>query len=258
MAFGISQLENRNWTFKQNVTVEGDLTIEGDITFGDAASDTAAVAGDLRINDDRFLHFGTDEDVSIEYDENGIDTLLVTGAAWAITPAVSVTGVLTGGTVTDGTFSTTAGAISGVTTLAMGGALSGVTTLAASGDITLTTAGVVSSVSNAMMGWYLAAAQQVLAGAGVVTLTEYNTTLDTTAGAAAITLANSTIKGQLKRIQLIVDGGDATLTPTTLNGGTTITFADVGDCAELIWDGSGWQVIALYNLADGATAPVLA
>jgi|ETNvirnome_2_300_1030623.scaffolds.fasta_scaffold00052_59 hypothetical protein len=94
MAFGIHQLEDREWTFKQDVTMEGDLTIEGDFTIGDAASDTAAVAGDLRVNDDRFLHFGTDEDVSMEYDEDGTDTLLVTGAAWAITPAVTITGTL--------------------------------------------------------------------------------------------------------------------------------------------------------------------
>jgi hypothetical protein len=57
---------------------------------------------------------------------------------------------------------------------------------------------------------------------------------------------------------MITDSGDGTLTPTTLNGGTTITFADVGDTAELIWDGSGWQVLALYNCADGTSAPVLA
>ena len=33
---GISQLENRDWTFKQNATVEGNLTCEGSLTFGDA------------------------------------------------------------------------------------------------------------------------------------------------------------------------------------------------------------------------------
>jgi len=101
------------------------------------------------------------------------------------------------------------------------------------------------------------AAQQALTDAGAVSLNTYNTTLTTT-GVAAVTLANSTFKGQLKRIQMISDLGDATLTPTTLTGGTTITFADVGDTAELVWDGSSWVPVALYNVADGATAPVLA
>ena len=91
MAFGIHQLENRTWTFKQDVTMEGDLTIEGDFTIGDAASDTASVAGDLRINDDRFLHFGDDEDVSIEYDEDGGNVLNVTGADWLFGTSVGIT-----------------------------------------------------------------------------------------------------------------------------------------------------------------------
>lgn len=101
------------------------------------------------------------------------------------------------------------------------------------------------------------AAQQSLSGAGAVTLTEYFTTLTTT-GANALTLADGDVIGRLKKIQMIVDAGDGTLTPTTLVGGTTITFADVGDTAELMWTAAGWRAIALYNIVDGATAPVLA
>jgi hypothetical protein len=65
-----------------NATVTNALTIKGDLNFGDASTDNLIVSGDLRINDDRFLHFGTDEDVSIEYDEDGDDVLKITGAAW--------------------------------------------------------------------------------------------------------------------------------------------------------------------------------
>jgi hypothetical protein len=64
--------------------------------------------------------------------------------------------------------------------------------------------------------------------------------------------------GQLKLIVLTTDGGDATLTPTSLAGGDTITFADVGDAALLLWNGSNWRPVLLLNLADGTTAPVLA
>ena len=88
-------------------------------------------------------------------------------------------------------------------------------------------------------------------------MTSYNTTIDTS-GAIAITLADGTYRGQPKRMQMIADAGAATLTPVSLNGGTTITFEDVGDVAEVYWDGSNWQVIALYNIVDGATAPTLA
>jgi hypothetical protein len=45
MAFGISQLENRDWTFKNNVTIDGDFTVEGDFTFGDASTDSLLITG---------------------------------------------------------------------------------------------------------------------------------------------------------------------------------------------------------------------
>ena len=101
------------------------------------------------------------------------------------------------------------------------------------------------------------AAQQALSGAGAISVATYFTAWTTTSTDAA-TLANGTIKGQLKKIQMIVDGGDGTLTPTSLLGGTTITFADAGDVALLQWNGTAWVPIELSNDADGATAPVLA
>ena len=74
MAHGIHQLEDRDWVFKQSVSVQGTFT------FGDAATDNLIVAGDLRVNDDRFLHLGTGEDWSIEYDEDGTNDVRIVGA----------------------------------------------------------------------------------------------------------------------------------------------------------------------------------
>ena len=102
-----------------------------------------------------------------------------------------------------------------------------------------------------------AVAQQALSGAGAINVTTFYTAWTTT-GAEAGTLANGTQIGQLKKIQLIVDGGDGTLTPASFSNGTTITFADAGDYAVLIWDGTNWIAIELGNDADGATAPVVA
>jgi hypothetical protein len=101
------------------------------------------------------------------------------------------------------------------------------------------------------------AAQQDLSGPGAVNITTFCTKLTTT-GADAFTLANGAVIGQLKKVQMIVDGGDGVLTPANLAGGTTITFADAGDFALLAWDGTDWVAIELGNDADGATAPVLA
>jgi hypothetical protein len=101
-------------------------------------------------------------------------------------------------------------------------------------------------------------AQEAVTDAGAVSVATYYTTLTTTA-AAATTLADGTEVGQMKKIQMIVFAvGASTLTPANLSGGTTITFADVGDTAELVWDNTNWVAVALYNVVDGATAPVLA
>lgn len=98
---------------------------------------------------------------------------------------------------------------------------------------------------------------QALSGAGALNVTSYLTKWTTT-GANAGTLADGVVKGQLKKIQMIVDAGDGTLTPNSLSGGTTITFADAGDYVVLIWNGTAWVMIESGNDADGVTAPVLA
>ena len=46
---------------------------------------------------------------------------------------------------------------------------------------------------------------------------------------------------------MIVDGGDGTLTPTTLANGTTITFNDINDSVTMIYGTNGWQVLALQG-----------
>ena len=104
------------------------------------------------------------------------------------------------------------------------------------------------------------AAQQALSGAGAVDLASYYTAWTTVGsdGADAGTLADGLFYGQRKRVQLIVDADDGVLTPVNLSGGTTITFADAGDFAELVWNGTEWVAIQLGNDADGATGPVLA
>lgn len=121
----------------------------------------------------------------------------------------------------------------------------------------LSNQGLPTAISNGLVPVIVSASQDAVSDTAACSVANYYTTLTTT-GAATPTLADGQIIGQLKKIQMIVDVGDATLTPSNLNGGTTITFADVGDTAELMWDGTGWDVLALYNIVDGATAPVLA
>lgn len=53
--------------------------------------------------------------------------------------------------------------------------------------------------------------------------------------------------GQIKIITMKTDGGDGTLTPTGLRGGTTITFSAVGQTATLIYLDSAWIVLSLVG-----------
>lgn len=100
------------------------------------------------------------------------------------------------------------------------------------------------------------AVQQALSGAGAINITS-SFTAWTSTGTNAGTLIDGVVKGQYKKIQMIVDAGVATLTPTNLSGGTKITFSDVGDTAELVFNGTNWVAVALYNITDGTSAPVL-
>lgn len=98
-----------------------------------------------------------------------------------------------------------------------------------------------------------------LSGPGAIPLTTYLTKITTT-GADALTIANGAQDGQLKKIKMVVDGGDGTLTGTfNESSNTTITFADAGDYVILMWNGSdSWNVIDSGNDVDGITAPVVA
>jgi hypothetical protein len=111
-----------------------------------------------------------------------------------------------------------------------------------------------SSVANLVAGFIPTAVQQAINANGAISLTAYNTAI-TSVGTTGVTftLADGAVTGHRKRMQMIVDDGDATV---TFNTNATIVFADVGDVAELVWNGSDWIPIALFNCADGATAPV--
>ena len=101
-------------------------------------------------------------------------------------------------------------------------------------------------------------AQQSLSGAGAVDVVSFSTMLTTT-GANALTLANGTRVGQLKEIMLTVDGGDGTLTPSTASGYTTIVFSNIGDMVLLRWTAAGWVILKRGNVATAAiTTPVAA
>jgi len=86
------------------------------------------------------------------------------------------------------------------------------------------------------------------AGAGAVPITAGTVQITTTGSAAALTLANGAA-GQLLSLVMTVDGGgDATLTPTTKTGFSTIVFGAVGHSVTLQYFTTlGWMVLDNYG-----------
>ena len=58
---------------------------------GDIIIDPAG-SGEINVPDDTFFTFGTDKDSKLEYDENGTDKLVVTGASWQFNCGIGITG----------------------------------------------------------------------------------------------------------------------------------------------------------------------
>jgi hypothetical protein len=98
---------------------------------------------------------------------------------------------------------------------------------------------------NAKIDGHIQAGVQTISGPGAIDL-DTTVTEITTTGADAYTLADG-VTGQIKIIIMVVDGGDATVTPTTLANGTTITFDAVNDNITLVYGALGWMPIAVQN-----------
>ena len=90
---------------------------------------------------------------------------------------------------------------------------------------------------------------QTLTGSGsteVVSLTDTVTLLITTGGSQAFSLADG-VEGQIKIISMKTDGGTGIVTPANFVNGTQITFDDVQDTITLLYQSTGWVVLARQN-----------
>ena len=84
-----------------------------------------------------------------------------------------------------------------------------------------------------------------ITGGGALSLTTA-VTLITTTGTDAYTLADG-IEGQIKVISMKVDGGNGTVTPDNFVNGTSILFNDVEDTVTLLYQSTGWVLLARQN-----------
>ena len=86
---------------------------------------------------------------------------------------------------------------------------------------------------------------QNISGPGTVNVTT-TVTLLTTTGADAYNLPDGT-EGQLKIISMKVNGGNGTVTPDNFVNGTSILFNNVEDTVVMIYQSTGWVLIARQN-----------
>ena len=86
---------------------------------------------------------------------------------------------------------------------------------------------------------------QNISGPGAISLTQ-TVSLLTTTGTDAYTLADGT-EGQIKIISMKVNGGDGTVTPTNFVNGTSIVFNNVEDTVTLLYQTTGWVLLARQN-----------
>ena len=90
---------------------------------------------------------------------------------------------------------------------------------------------------------------QTLTGSGstgVISMTDTLTLLITTGGSQAFSLADG-VEGQIKIISMKTDGGTGIVTPANFVNGTQITFDDVQDTITLLYQSTGWVVLARQN-----------
>jgi hypothetical protein len=91
-------------------------------------------------------------------------------------------------------------------------------------------------------------AQQTLTGPGAIGITTFTTYLVTDANPNAMTLAAGT-EGLFKFIRMKTDAGDAVVTVTNLEGGTTLTFDAVGDSVLLFYRDAKWNILSNNGVA---------
>lgn len=159
---------------------------------------------------------------------------------------------------TSSTSVSASGAITGATTLGItgaatiGGALAaGASTL---NSIICTTTALISGLATFTAGLIITGVLKLTkdtrTGAGAIAITTPLTEIVSTAADALTMIAP--VGGEVKIITMKTDGGDATLTPVNLIGGTTITFSAVGQSAILVGVGTNWHIVAVNGAVIGA------
>ena len=231
-------------------TASGNLIVDPATQIVEVRGDGSSVEGQIQLN----CHVNThgQKITAADHSVNATNTLTLPGGSTignANATLLSDTGTQT---VTNKTIALGSNTVSG-TTAQFNTALSdgSFTTLAGTETLTnktLTAPAINGATFSGVLGGAIIGGVESKSGAGALSLTHLITEVTST-GTDAITLANGTA-GQVKIITMIVDGGNATLTPATFHDGTTILFDAVGESVVLVYHNTiGWKAVSV----SGAT-----
>jgi len=85
---------------------------------------------------------------------------------------------------------------------------------------------------------------ETITSSGTVSVGHVTNLISTGSSNIALTLGDGN-NGQIKFITMTVDGGgNATVTPVNLLGGSIITFNDIGDSVMLLFTGTTWAIMS--------------
>lgn len=123
-------------------------------------------------------------------------------------------------------------------------------TFAAIGNIEATSAIVAPGGVRAALFYPTGSNPQALSGPGAASITVYQTQFTSTGAGNAITLADATQIGHVKKLSYVAEsaGGDTgVITPASVVGFSTVTLNAIGDYVVLVWAGAGWVILEYYG-----------
>lgn len=111
--------------------------------------------------------------------------------------------------------------------------------------------------NNAFLATFVPNAGSETVSSGALSVASYVSFLNV-ADTKAYSLADGTAVGQLKKVVVVVVSGTPvgtlTLTSAVSSSLNEISLTTLGDTAELIWTGTAWRILALYNMVTGGVA----
>ncbi len=110
-------------------------------------------------------------------------------------------------------------------------------------DVKIEDTGVSNVAGTIFAGFYPLGIDQALSGPGIVNVTAYHTKFTSTGTGDALTLADGSNIGQMKKISYVAEGAGGDTGVLSLTGYTSITYNAIGDYTVLMWNGAAWFVL---------------